>query len=76
MKNPMVAKKLSEKNKGVPKPNMKGKNNNACLPGVGDKISKALKGIPKKVVSCPHCGKSGGSNNMKRYHFEFCKLKI
>ena len=28
---------------------------------------------PKKVVTCPHCGKSGGSNIMKRYHFDNCK---
>jgi len=21
---------------------------------------------------CPHCGKSGGSSNMKRYHFDNC----
>jgi hypothetical protein len=32
-----------------------------------------LKG-PQKLIECPHCGKIGG-NNMKRYHFDNCKIK-
>lgn len=35
----------------------------------------AQKGIPKKTIQCPHCAKVGGAGNMKRYHFEFCKVK-
>lgn len=33
---------------------------------------------PNKVqVTCPHCNKSGGAVNMKRYHFDNCKaLKV
>ena len=27
---------------------------------------------PHKIVTCPHCGESGGKNGMKRYHFENC----
>ena len=27
---------------------------------------------PKPKVTCPHCGKEGGVNNMKRYHFDRC----
>ncbi len=38
-------------------------------------VSKAQKGVPKRVTICPHCGKSGGVSNMTRYHFENCKLK-
>lgn len=31
---------------------------------------------PNKIkVECPHCGKVGGSTNMRRYHFENCKHK-
>ena len=31
----------------------------------------------KTQVTCPHCGKTGGAINMKRYHFDYCKtLKI
>lgn len=43
------------------------------LPNEG--ASLANKGIPKKKVTCPHCGKEGGVNTMYRYHFENCKLK-
>jgi hypothetical protein len=27
------------------------------------------------IVQCPHCSKMGGAVNMKRYHFDKCKLK-
>lgn len=39
-----------------------------------DKIGAAHKGKKKPMVTCPHCGKTGGINNMKRYHFDNCKL--
>jgi hypothetical protein len=35
--------------------------------------SIANKGIPKNKVKCPHCDKTGGVNNMYRYHFDNCK---
>lgn len=41
---------------------------------ISERTSAALKGIPKKTVTCPHCNKTGGAGNMQRYHFEFCKL--
>ena len=28
---------------------------------------------PISKITCPHCGKIGGKNNMFRYHFEKCK---
>ena len=28
---------------------------------------------PKKRIECPECGKVGGANNMKRWHFTNCK---
>jgi hypothetical protein len=28
------------------------------------------------ILQCPHCQKSGGSANMKRYHMDNCKLRI
>ena len=37
--------------------------------------SLRFKGIPKGIhdkITCPHCGASGGSHAMKRYHFENC----
>lgn len=30
----------------------------------------------RKIVVCPHCGKSGGVNAMNRWHFDKCKLLI
>jgi len=30
---------------------------------------------PQKIITCPHCGKSGGVSNMTRYHFDNCKKK-
>lgn len=38
------------------------------------KISLAKKGQPYLVVKCPHCGKTGRINNMKRWHFDKCKV--
>lgn len=38
------------------------------------KKSARMKGKPQPVITCPHCGKSGGYT-MHRYHFDKCKLK-
>lgn len=43
---------------------------------ISEKTSQALKDVPKKTVTCPHCNKTGGAGNMKRYHFDFCKSLI
>jgi len=40
-----------------------------------DKLIKSKTGMKYKISTCPHCGKTGGGGNMKRYHFEKCKLK-
>ncbi len=39
------------------------------------KISESKLGIKHKIVTCPHCNKSGGIVNMKRYHLDNCKFK-
>lgn len=31
---------------------------------------------PKKKIQCPHCKLIGGSNAMKRWHFNNCKLRL
>ena len=43
---------------------------------VSDETRKKLsnKRNSKKYI-CPHCGQNGGGGNMKRYHFDNCKLK-
>ncbi|MEA3315437.1 MAG: NUMOD3 domain-containing DNA-binding protein [Campylobacterota bacterium] len=30
---------------------------------------------PQVKLTCPYCNKEGGASNMKRYHFENCKIK-
>ncbi len=37
-----------------------------------DAISAALKGRPVVIVTCPHCGKTGGNAAMHRWHFSSC----
>jgi len=32
--------------------------------------------VPKSKITCPHCGKLGGSNAIKRWHFDNCKNLI
>jgi len=39
------------------------------------KMSKATKGKKKRIVVCPFCKKEGGCGNMKRYHFDNCKMR-
>ena len=45
----------------------------------GELISAAKGKTHKKgkqeIISCPHCGRSGGKNLIKRHHFDNCKLK-
>lgn len=47
------------------------------------KISKANKGKPGwnkgrkfPIVTCPHCGKSGGIPGMARWHFDNCRFNL
>jgi hypothetical protein len=39
------------------------------------RISDSTRGIAKKQIECPHCGKIGGEPAMKRHHFDNCKIK-
>lgn len=48
--------------------------NNLTIPD-GFVIGRLSFNITRSVVMCPHCNKSGSSNNMKRYHFDKCKKK-
>ena len=36
-------------------------------------LSLAAKGIPKPLLICPHCSKTGGEPQMKQWHFANCK---
>lgn len=44
-------------------------------PEIKEKKCKSMR-KPKSKIECPHCGKIGGSNNMKRWHFDNCKVKL
>jgi hypothetical protein len=34
-----------------------------------------MKGIKRKQIECPHCGKIGGDGLMQRWHFDNCNKK-
>jgi group I intron endonuclease len=38
------------------------------------KMSESRKGKPQRILTCPHCGKQGGTT-MYRWHFDKCKEK-
>lgn len=41
-----------------------------------DKISAAMKGKPKMLKTCEHCGLTGSYTNINRWHNNNCKHKI
>jgi hypothetical protein len=41
-----------------------------------DSLIKANTGRKHKIVTCPHCSKSGGITAMPRWHFNNCKERI
>lgn len=69
----------SAKLKGKPNEKMKGllvgDKNPMRNKDVALKISIAKTGIPRPKLTCPYCGKVGGSGNMQRWHFENCRDK-
>lgn len=40
-----------------------------------EKLRLAALGKTQPLVMCPHCSKVGGASNMKRFHFDNCKIK-
>ncbi len=50
--------------------------NNPSPKKIKDGTHHFLTNHPNKIqVTCPHCGRTGGATNFKRYHFDNCKLK-
>jgi len=83
--SPNLGKKMSDEQKKKISESLKG---NELSEQTKTKISKSLKGrelseehkknlsknaLSRPTLTCPHCGKSGSANNMKRYHFDNCK---
>lgn len=62
---------LSENNPGKNKTEETKKNISKGRTGIPSKF----KGIPRKKITCPYCGKIGGKGLMGRWHFENCKYK-
>jgi hypothetical protein len=80
--NANTGKPLSEDHKARISAGRKGVKNSPRSESHSAKLSAAnkgkpspKKGVPKLKVICPHCGKEGGTNLMKRWHFDNCKLK-
>ena len=69
----------SAKLKGKPNEKMKGilvgDKNPMRNKDVALKVSIAKTGISRPKLTCPYCGKVGGSGNMQRWHFENCRDK-
>lgn len=59
-------KKISDSTKGVSKPHSE-EHKTA--------IQNRLQSFNKSIIFCPHCGKQGQHTNMKRWHFDNCKLR-
>lgn len=38
-----------------------------------EKLRQRNLGIKHNIITCPHCGKSGGERAIKRWHFDKCK---
>ena len=69
--------KMSEAKKGIfvgDKNPMFGKPSAMRGKTQSEKAKAKMKG-PKPIISCPHCGKSGGKPAMIRFHFDNCKLR-
>ncbi len=72
-------KKNSESQKGIAKLKLRGvAKSEEHKKKISDSLKGKYKGVPKgpqEKVRCPHCTKEGGVSNMKRWHFDNCKLK-
>ena len=69
--------KISIANKGKPAWNkgLKGEYGGWILSEeIRKKLSEDRIGRKQRILMCPHCYKAGGAANMKRYHFDNCKI--
>jgi hypothetical protein len=44
-------------------------------PEIRARITKAITGLKREKIACPHCAKEGAANVMYRWHFDNCKSK-
>jgi len=68
--NPFFGKKHSPESKKKMSKIQKGRIHS---PETKKKIGESNKGKLHKRITCPNCNKTGGNNNMKRWHFSNCR---
>ena len=66
----MKGKKHSEESKKKMSKIQKGRIHS---PETKKKIGESKKGKLRERITCPYCNKTGGNNNMKRWHFDNCR---
>lgn len=75
-----LGKHKSEETRRILSESLKGRkitwDNKSNTPEANKKRSESLKGKPKPIIQCPYCGKSGGTSQMKQWHFDNCKEKL
>jgi hypothetical protein len=71
-KNPFFNKTHSDKSKAKMGDSRRGKKVKRTEEH-NKKIGEANRGKKHVIVTCPHCGKEGGSTTMKQWHFDRCK---
>lgn len=69
-----IARKMGKANLGKT-PWNKGKKIGSHTEESNKKRSESMKNVKWKIHECPHCGKIGKSNAMKRWHFDNCRSK-
>ncbi len=62
-----VKDKISSKNKGKGNGMYGKKHTKEAIQKISDRSK-----MKKEIVTCPNCGKKGGKNTMKRWHFDNC----
>ena len=78
-RTPEQRKNMSDGQIGLKKPQQHGKNVSKALTGVKhtkDRIERTRLsriGLKRELITCPHCGYTGGNVGMTRYHFNECK---
>lgn len=72
MANPLLkTKMLANRTKSLLKNH--GVDHNSKIKKFRENASLTMSKTNSTIVVCPHCGKSGGHINMKRYHYDNCK---
>ena len=76
LRTPEQKENISKSKKGKKQPNISlSKIGHKQSKETCDKRSKSMLGKKQPIGICPHCNRSGGMSNLKRWHFTNCKYK-